>query len=107
MNCVYSPLALADLEHIQDDVWEVSRDIDTTDRYMNALMDRVEAKAEWPRSGAPLHHLDNTFTGYYFVPYKAYIAFYHPVDDGIYVDRILPARCDYMDILIKTGSLPS
>ena len=99
MNFEYSPLALRDLEKIQDDVWEVSRDFDITERYVNELMDKVEKKQEYPKSGHPVYNGD-VFTGYYFVVYKAYLAFYYAKDDGIYIDRILPAKSDYLRVLL-------
>ena len=38
----------------------------------------------------------NSFTGYYFVVFKAYIAFYHIENDKMFVDRIIFGRSDYM-----------
>lgn len=41
------------------------------------------------------------FTGYYFVVFKAYIAFYFIENDRIRVARVLFGRSDYMRELIK------
>ena len=95
MKYSYSPRAEQDLERIQDEVFEACRDVETTQRYLDAMMDRIEAKADYPRSGTPLYWLDR-FTGYYYVVYKAYIAFYYPADDGIRIERILYGKSDYM-----------
>ena len=54
MSASYSPLAERDLEHIQDEVFEACRDAETTQRYMDAMMDKIEAKTIYPRSGTPL-----------------------------------------------------
>ena len=103
MSFEYSPLALMDLERIQDDVWAVSGDFDVTDRYVNELMDKVEEKQQFPESGHPVYDGD-MFTGYYFVVYKAYLAFYYPRGDGIYIDRVLPTKSDYMRVLRRRPS---
>ena len=95
MKYSYSPRAEQDLERIQDEVFEACRDVETTQRYLDGMMDRIEAKADYPRSGTPLYWFDR-FTGYYYVVYKAYIAFYYPADDGIRIERILHGKSDYM-----------
>lgn len=103
MNYSYSPRAEEDLNRIQDEVLEASRDKDVTENYLNALMDKIEAKADFPRSGTPLYWFDR-FTGYYYVVYKAYIAFYYPADGGIRIERILHARSDYMRQLVPRNN---
>ena len=95
MKYRYSPRAEQDLERVQDEVFEACRDVETTQRYLDGMMDRIEAKADYPRSGTPLYWFDR-FTGYYYVVYKAYIAFYYPADDGIRIERILHGKSDYM-----------
>ena len=90
----YSPAAQTDLQRILMDVYDISRDEETTRRYVRALVDKVEAKAEHPRSGIPLYWEDR-FTGYYYVVYKAYLGFYYIVPGGICVERFLPAKSDY------------
>lgn len=99
MNYSYSPRAEEDLIRIQDEVFEASRDKEITEKYLVELMDRVEAKADYPRSGAPLYWFDR-FTGYYYVVFKAYIAFYYPADNGMRIERILHAKSDYMRWII-------
>lgn len=99
MNASYSPLAERDLEHIQDEVFEACRDAETTQRYMDGMMNKIEAKAIYPRSGTPQYWFDR-FTGYYYVVFKAYIAFYYLVDDGIRIERILHGKRDYMRKLV-------
>ena len=63
-------------------------------------LDRVwsevfEASALFPESGTPLYYEDS-FTGYYYVVFKAYIVFYRLDDDAVLVDRILSGKSDYM-----------
>lgn len=38
----------------------------------------------------------NSFTGYYFAVFKAYIAFYQVENDKMLIDRVLFGRSDYM-----------
>ena len=91
----YSKIAVRDLDRIWTEVFEVSENYDTTLKYINDLMDKIEAKADYPGSGSPLYY-ENSFTGYYFVVFKAYIAFYHIENDKMFIDRILFGKSDYM-----------
>lgn len=91
----YSKAAIRDLERVWAEVFEASKSYDITERYINDLMDKVEAKADYPESGTPLY-FENSFTGYYFVGFKAYMTFYQIKKDVMLVDRILFGRSDYM-----------
>ena len=94
-RAVYSPTAMHDLDRLWAEVFEVSQSYEIAEKYVFGLMDRVEAKAELPRSGSPLYY-ENGFTGYYFVVYKSYLAFYRVEDHGILIDRVLMAKSDYL-----------
>ena len=87
-----------DLDRVWSEVYEASKDYDIAAQYVNELMDKVEAKAEHPKSGAPLYYEDS-FTGYYFVVFKSYLAFYRLENGVILVDRILFGRSDYLKVL--------
>ena len=76
----YSATAIRDLDRIWNEVFEASKDYDTTQKYLDDLMDKVEAKSDCPKSGTPLYYED-LFTGYYFVVFKAYMAFYRVEED--------------------------
>ena len=103
----YSKAAVRDLDRVwsevfSDRVWSevfrASRSYDITERYLNDLMDKVESKSEYPLSGAPLYYEDR-FTGYYYVVFKEYLAFYRLESKRILVDRVLFGRSDYIRIL--------
>lgn len=94
----YSMAAIRDLDRIWTDVLSVSRDNTTAENCISDLMDRIEEKRLFPRSGSPLYYMDG-FTGYYYVVFKAYIAFYRIDQNGICVDRILSRKSDYMRTL--------
>ena len=44
MSASYSPLAERDLEHIQDEVFEACWDAETTQRYMDAMMEKSKPR---------------------------------------------------------------
>ena len=94
----YSKSAIRDLDRVWAEVFEASKSYDITKKCIDDLMDKVEAKADYPKSGSPLYYQDS-FTGYYFVVFKAYLAFYRLEDDVILIDRVLFGRSDYMRYL--------
>ena len=91
---VYTPAAKLDIQNILQPVYTACRDEETTLNYVNALVEKVEKKERLPRSGTPLYWKSH-FTGYFFVVYKAYIAFYRIEGDGIVIERILPSKSDF------------
>lgn len=96
----YSPIAIRDLDRVYAEVLEASKDTDTAIRYIDDLMDQVAMKSEFPKSGSPLYY-EGGFTGYYFVVFKAYMAFYRVDADRMYVDRVVFGRSDYMRSIFK------
>lgn len=94
----YSKVAIRDLDRVWSEVLEVSKSYDITTKYIDDLMDKVAAKADHPKSGAPLYYEDS-FTGYYFVAFKSYIVFYRLKDNVMLVDRVLYGKSDYMRCL--------
>ena len=97
----YSKAAIRDLDRVWAEVFEASKDAEITERYIEELLDKVEKKSDYPESGSPLYY-ENTFTGYYFVVFKAYLAFYRLEKETILVDRVLFGKSDYMRILHLT-----
>ena len=59
-------------------------------------------RSEYPLSGAPLYYEDR-FTGYYYVVFREYLAFYRLEGERILIDRVLFGRSDYIRIL-KSGT---
>jgi plasmid stabilization system protein ParE len=94
----YSKAALRDLERVWADVFEASKSIDITEQYIEDLLDKIEEKKEYPKTGTPLYY-ENTFTGYYFIVFKSYLAFYRLDKDRMLIDRILFGKSDYMRTL--------
>ena len=94
----YSPIAIRDLDRVWNEVLETSKDYDITGKYLDDLMDKVEEKADQPKSGAPLYYQD-LFTGYYFIVFKAYMVFYRIDGEKMFVDRVLFGASDYIRYL--------
>ena len=94
----YSKAAIRDLDRVWAEMYKASKDIEITERYIEELLDKVEKKSDYPKSGAPLYY-ENTFTGYYFIVFKAYLAFYRLEKETMLVDRVLFGKSDYMRIL--------
>lgn len=94
----YSRKAISDLERIREEVFQACQDQDTTDKYLTELVTKINEKKTFPESGSPLIFL-GLFTGYRFVVYKAYIAFYTIENNMVLVDRILLGKSDYLSII--------
>ena len=103
MTLIYSPEALADLDRVWYEVWEASRDLTTTERYIEDLRSTIRNKTAFPKSGSPLLW-NGVFTGIYFVPFKTYLAFYRVSETALEVGRILPMKSDYMKTLFGISS---
>lgn len=94
----YSRKAISDLEKVREEVFQACQDEDITNEYLENLVTKINGKKTFPESGSPLMFM-GIFTGYRFVIYKAYIAFYSIENNMILVDRILPGKTDYLSIL--------
>ena len=97
----YSKAAIRDLDRVWAEVFEASKDVEITERYIEELLDKVEKKSDYPKSGSPLYY-ENSFTGYYFVVFKAYLAYYRLEKETMLVDRVLFGKSDYMRTLRLT-----
>ena len=71
-------------------------------KYIDDLMDQVAAKRDFPNSGSPLYYED-MFTGFYFVVFKSYLAFYKVEGDRMLVSRVVYGKSDYMRTLFRNA----
>ncbi len=104
MKLRYSPEALVDLDRVWLEVLEASQDLKPTEQYIEDLRNAVRKKTAFPKSGSPLFW-NGVFTGIYFVPFKAYLAFYRVNEASVEVGRILPMKSDYMKTLFGISSI--
>ena len=101
----FTPEAIRDMEAVEEDVLEVSGRQDTADRYVDDFLEKIKSKKRFPHSGIPLIYNEELFTGFYFVHFKKYNAFYRIQGEFIEVIRILQAKSDYMAILFGEVSI--
>ena len=64
----------------------------------------IDKLKDFPLIGTPLSSIVNVDTVYRCVGYGNYLAFYRPVGDNVYIDRVLYNKRDYITILF--GDLP-
>ena len=96
----YSTRAIKDLDDIWDYIAGELGKADLAHRIGNGIMDSIDSVAAFPKSGPKLIFEDVSESGYRFVVYKRYLAFYRlKSDDTLYVDRIVYGGRDYMRLL--------
>ena len=94
----YTPDFDLDFDSIKEEVREVSCSDTIADKYMLDFILKIKKKQQFPESGIPLY-FEDFFTGYYYVHFKAYNAFYVIKDEYIEMVRALPSKSDYMRVL--------
>ena len=94
MRIEYSPVAVRDLERVWAEVFEAAT------KYVDDLMNQISAKQNFPKSGAPLYY-EGLFTGFYFVTFKSYMAFYKVETDRMLVSRVVYGKSDYMRTIFR------
>ena len=102
MNIEYSPIAIRDIDRVWAEVFEASASAEHATKYIDDLMDQVAAKRDFPNSGSPLYY-EGMFTGFYFVVFKSYLAFYKVEGDRMLVSRVVYGKSDYMRTLFRNA----
>lgn len=60
-------------------------------------MDKIDRLADFPESGAKLEFEDGLDSGYRYVSFKNYMAFYRVKPNNVvYIDRVVYSGRDYM-----------
>ena len=96
----YSPIAVRDLDRVWAEVFAASQTPEIAAKYVDDLMNHILGKKVFPKSSSPLYY-EGTFTGYYFIVFKAYMAFYRFQEDEIWIDRILYEKSDYIRTIFR------
>jgi len=99
MDLFYSPLARHDLDEIRD---YISKDLSNPSAAMetiNAILDEVETLETFPLVGRAVEGLPFMADEYRFLPVRNYLAFYRVTAEGVFVDRILYKKRDYLPLL--------
>ena len=97
----FSAIAEKDIGKMSNEIYNSCLDKKTTEEYVKNLLRKIKEKADFPESGIPLLFLKQS-TGYRYIIYKSYLAFYRIKGDEIIVERVLFAKSDYFkDLLIE------
>lgn len=103
MNTIYyAPKAQNDLDEIYTYIAEKLVNPSAADHTVNGILDAVDMLQEYTEAGTPVYFDSDLFSGYRFVGYKNYLAFYRIIENAVYVDRILYKKRDYMQLLFPT-----
>lgn len=99
MALFYSPLARLDLDEIRSyisgDLCNPSAAAET----VNAILDEAETLEDFPLIGRVVDGLPSRADEYRFLPVRNYLVFYRVTAEGVFVDRILYKKRDYLPLL--------
>lgn len=96
----YSPRALKDLDGIWDYIEKELCNPSAAQNTVEGIMDKIDILMSFPEAGAKLEFENGLNSGYRYVSFKNYIAFYRlRSDDIVYIDRVVYSGRDYMRIL--------
>lgn len=92
----YSPRALKDLDEIWDYIEFELCNPSAAQNTVDGIMDKVDGIASFPESGAKLVFENGLDSGYRYVVFKNYLAFYRlRPNNVVYVDRVIYGGRDY------------
>jgi plasmid stabilization system protein ParE len=95
----YSPAALRDLDDIWDYICEELGNPTAAVSTVNRIQDNIGKLRDFPEMGSPLSSIVLIETDYRFLVCGNYLSFYRIRGEGVYIDRILYGRRDYLRIL--------
>lgn len=96
----YSPRALKDLDGIWDYIEKELCNPSAAQNTVEGIMDKIDILMSFPEAGAKLEFENGLNSGYRYVSFKNYIAFYRlGSDDIVYIDRVVYSGRDYLRIL--------
>ena len=98
---VYSPKARNDLDEIWTYISEKLLNPSAAEATVNGILDTIDMLQAQAEIGKPLYVSSDLFSGYRFLVYKNYLAFYRTSEDTVYIDRIIYGKRDYMRLLFR------
>ena len=104
MKVHLSPMARQDLQDIQAYITNNLANPIAAKHVLSRIMKRIRVLSGSPRIGAPLSAIVDVETNYRYLLCGNYTAFYRIETDGVYVDRVLYGRRDFMRILFGAPS---
>lgn len=99
----YTPQAMQDMDSVWDEVYQASKSYDVADKYIKEFTDTISGKKVSSASGTALRY-KGLFTGYYFINFKKYMAFYRIKESRVEVIGIIYGKRDYIGILFGNNS---
>ena len=98
---VYSPKARNDLDEIWTYISEKLLNPSAAEATVNGILDTIDMLQAQAEIGKPLYFSSDLFSGYRFLVYKNYLAFYRTSAETIYMDRVIYGKRDYMRLLFR------
>jgi plasmid stabilization system protein ParE len=98
---VYYPKARNDLDEIWTYISEKLLNPSAAEATVNGILDTIDMLQAQAEIGKPLYFSSDLFSGYRFLVYKNYLAFYRTSEDTVYIDRIIYGKRDYMRLLFR------
>ena len=95
----FSPLAIDDLDEIWDYIADILKNPTAAETTVNGILDKIDLLEDQPAIGVQLFFDDGLNSGYRYVIYNNYLAFYRIYPDTVYVDRVIYGKRDYMKLL--------
>ena len=68
---------------------------------VNRILDAVDKLEHFPQMGTPLSTIADNREDYRFLVSSSYMVFYRVNGQDVYVDRVLYARRDYLNVLFR------
>lgn len=92
-------MAVKDLDEIWDYItFELESPV-AAEHTVNGIMDSVDGLKDFSQTGVHLMFENGMDSGYRYVIFKNYMAFYHTQELEVYVDRVIYGKRDYMRVL--------
>ena len=98
---LYSQKARNDLDEIWTYISEKLLNPSAAEATVNGILDTIDMLQAQAEIGKPLYFSSDLFSGYRFLVYKNYLAFYRTSEDTVYIDRIIYGKRDYMRLLFR------
>ena len=95
----YTPQAMDDLEEIWTYISDELSNPSAARNTIDGILKAVERLKVFSGAGAVLTFSDGINSGYRFVKYGNYLAFYRVIESDVFVDRIIYGKRDYMSVL--------
>ena len=101
VKIVFSKKGVDDLEGIKSYITDELLNETAANKTVSNIIEKVHMLVSFSEIGAPLSSIVDIETNYRYLLCGSYIAFYRYEDDTVFIDRVLYARCNFMQILFE------